>query len=281
MTISSVSGGADAHGPYIDHVIILVPYSYLEHPPSWIKDNFVLSPGGKHADGRTENRLILLQDGSYLELIAFIDDNEALRKGHWWDKPFGIVDFCLSASTDIDWHALNHSIITNGSEAQYDTPQSGGRKRPDGVDISWEVTFPRGVERGLVPFWCFDKTPRENRVPVTTENTRHPCGALGMSAISITTDEKSSRDARAVLSAITSQQNVNGTAVDKHVGQSFTFSRLLSVAASTAPAVIVAASTDARPRLKLALQVSRVENQPQAVQSSIGTGSLDISFSQA
>jgi hypothetical protein len=28
--------------------------------------------------------LILLADGSYIELIAFINDDPALREGHWW-----------------------------------------------------------------------------------------------------------------------------------------------------------------------------------------------------
>lgn len=66
------------------HIIILVPYELLTSPPSWLTSAFTISPGGRHADNRTENRLILLADGSYIELIAFINDDPALRKGHWW-----------------------------------------------------------------------------------------------------------------------------------------------------------------------------------------------------
>jgi hypothetical protein len=66
------------------HIIILVPYELLTSPPSWLTSAFTVSPGGRHADNRTENRLILLADGSYIELIAFINDDPALREGHWW-----------------------------------------------------------------------------------------------------------------------------------------------------------------------------------------------------
>ena len=70
--------------PSSSHIIILVPYEFLTSPPSWLTSAFTLSPGGRHADNRTENRLILLADGSYIELIAFINDDPALREGHWW-----------------------------------------------------------------------------------------------------------------------------------------------------------------------------------------------------
>lgn len=47
-------------------------------------DAFTISPGGRHADNRTENRLVIFADGSYLELIAFINDDPEKREGHWW-----------------------------------------------------------------------------------------------------------------------------------------------------------------------------------------------------
>lgn len=68
----------------LDHVVMLLPYELITKPPAWITDNFVVSPGGTHADGKTENRLVLFQDGTYLELIAFVNDDPDKRKGHWW-----------------------------------------------------------------------------------------------------------------------------------------------------------------------------------------------------
>ena len=67
----------------LDHVILLLPYQDLLNPPSWLTSNFIVSPGGLHADGKTENRLVLFEDGTYLELIAFINDDPVRRQGHW------------------------------------------------------------------------------------------------------------------------------------------------------------------------------------------------------
>ncbi|OCL03243.1 hypothetical protein AOQ84DRAFT_392409, partial [Glonium stellatum] len=70
--------------PQLDHIVILLPHADLLNPPAWLTKHFTISPGGRHADNRTENKLILFQDGSYIELIAFIDDDPARRAGHWW-----------------------------------------------------------------------------------------------------------------------------------------------------------------------------------------------------
>jgi hypothetical protein len=67
---------------YLDHIIILLPYSKLLALPAWIPKNFAVTPGGRHADGKTENRLICFEDGTYVELIAFIGDDPKLREGH-------------------------------------------------------------------------------------------------------------------------------------------------------------------------------------------------------
>jgi hypothetical protein len=166
----------------LDHVVVLLPYDYLENPPSWIKDNFTISPGGRHGDNKTENRLILFRDGTYLELIAFINDDPEKRKGHWWDKPYGVVDYAL-CTTDFDFEELVSRLKATDTGITYNPPKPGGRARPDGVQLKWEVTFANNIERGYVPFFCTDVTPRERRVPITKENTSHPCGALGMGGV--------------------------------------------------------------------------------------------------
>lgn len=56
-----------AEDPRLDHIIFLVPYASLTTLPLWITDNFAITPGGQHADGQTENKLICFEDGSYLE----------------------------------------------------------------------------------------------------------------------------------------------------------------------------------------------------------------------
>lgn len=66
----------------------------------------------------------------------------------------------------------------------------GGRKRADGVDVRWAVTFPRGnnggqESRGRVPFFCHDETERRVRVPLSEEKTTHPVGVLGVRELTV------------------------------------------------------------------------------------------------
>ncbi|KAI0145229.1 glyoxalase-like domain-containing protein [Xylariaceae sp. FL1272] len=189
---------------YLDHVVVLIPYDMLINPPAWITDNFTLSPGGRHAGNETENKLVLFQDGTYLEFIAFINDDPQKRKGHWWDKPYGVVDFALTTKPDepLDHEALEKRMADLHTPIRYGAPQTGGRAT-GGKEIKWQVTFPEGTERGTLPFWCEDITPREWRVPLTDENTTHPCGALGMAGLGIyTKGNRSSRLAKAAKAVV-------------------------------------------------------------------------------
>lgn len=171
-------------GGELDHVVLLIPYDTLTNPPPWITDNFTLSPGGRHGDNKTENRLVIFQDGTYLELIAFINDDPEKRKGHWWDKPYGVVDFALTSSSSLDHEGLQQRLEKSGTGVTYAEPKSGGRVT-NGNEIKWKVTFPQSVPRGNVPFFCEDVTKRELRVPVSKESTNHPSKALGMAGITL------------------------------------------------------------------------------------------------
>jgi hypothetical protein len=172
--------------PQLDHIVILVPHSTLLSPPPWINSNFTLSPGGRHGDSKTENKLIVFRDGSYLELIAFIDDSPAHRSGHFWDRPFGIIDYAFTTTAD-DFDEQYAGIVErlegNDLGVSFVDPKSGSRLREDGERISWKVTFPSNIPRGQVPFWVHDVTPRSDRVPSSPSATTHPCGAVGISRL--------------------------------------------------------------------------------------------------
>jgi hypothetical protein len=196
--------------PQIDHVVLLLPYALITSPPDWLTTAFTLSPGGRHADNRTENRLILFADGSYLELIAFIDDDPKNREGHWWDKPYGIVDWALTTTTEEqpDVKRINSRLQNKDSKVRYADPVAGGRKRPDGVELRWRVTFPTGIERGVVPFWCHDVTDREKRVPLSKEATEHPSGALGVAGIRVGVDDGRVKAVNDAVEAIVGNENL-------------------------------------------------------------------------
>ncbi|KAH8599346.1 glyoxalase-like domain-containing protein [Bisporella sp. PMI_857] len=180
----------------IDHIIILVPYDSLNHPPQWITSNFTITPGGRHADGRTENRLICFKDGSYFELIAFINDDPKLRKGHWWDKPFGIVDFAFTTAdgAEKNFTELQERLkAIEGCDVRYEKPREGGRRRDDGQELKWHVTFPdvtQGHTRGELPFFCHDITSRSLRVPFSEESTTHPTSAYGIRDLTVFLSEE-------------------------------------------------------------------------------------------
>jgi hypothetical protein len=173
--------------PGLDHLILFVPVdpeTNLPKVPTFFTKNFTLTPGGVHADGITSNTLILFADGCYIELISFIDPSKAAS--HWWgpDASFvGWKDWCL---TNPKTPEENYGSI----KETHDKPVHGGRKRADGVDVKWAVTFPKGENggqktRGRIPFFCHDITQRNIRVPLSKENTTHPCGALGITKLSI------------------------------------------------------------------------------------------------
>ncbi|KAH7397738.1 glyoxalase-like domain-containing protein [Cadophora sp. MPI-SDFR-AT-0126] len=186
---------------HLDHIIVLVPYASLTNPPAWITENFTITPGGQHADRKTENRLICFRDGSYVELIAFVNDDPKNREGHrWGGKHFGIIDFAFTHRTGdaaalfselqerldgVDWKE-------DAIKVEYQPPVAGGRKRPDGKEVKWTVTTPvttTGYQSGQLPFFCHDVTPRSVRVPVSEEAITHPNGAYGIKQLTIFVDE--------------------------------------------------------------------------------------------
>ncbi|KAL7271648.1 hypothetical protein RUND412_005571 [Rhizina undulata] len=190
----------------LDHVVILLSYTDLVNPPPWLTKNFTLIPGGRHSDGKTENKLILFQDGTYLELIAFINDNPSLKRGHpWGDKEYGFIDYALTNAdgSTFDYAGLRGRINKKGGRLgiDYAQPADGGRKRPDGKEVKWRVTFPQNVtsghsteigaggRRGEIPFWCHDETPRSLRVDASKENTVHPSGVKGIAQLTVLVPE--------------------------------------------------------------------------------------------
>jgi hypothetical protein len=251
--------------PQIDHVVFLLPYALIQSPPTWLTSAFTLSPGGRHADNRTENRLILLADGSYLELMAFIDDDPKNREGHAWDKPYGIVDWALTITSEEqpDVKKINSRLEGKDSEVRYADPVAGGRKRPDGVELKWKVTNPTGIERGAVPFWCHDVTEREKRVPVSKEATEHPSGALGVAGIRVGVDDGRVKAVSEAVGAIVGNENL-GLGVPK------------AVDGLKDPWVQVQTADGHALKLELVLQTAGADQQD--IRQKVGDGEVVISF---
>ncbi|KAF1845098.1 uncharacterized protein K460DRAFT_286697 [Cucurbitaria berberidis CBS 394.84] len=197
----------------LDHLILFVPVdtaTNLPNVPAYLKDNFTLTPGGFHADGATSNVLILLADGCYIELASFLDPK--FLPTHWWGPDFnfaGWKDWCLTnASTPEE----NYDNV----KETHGEPVHGGRKRADGVDVKWAVTFPKGENggqgvRGRIPFFCHDSTPRNVRVAIDDEKTTHPSGALGVRQLTVIVKDQALLDeTRRINAAILGGDGLEG-----------------------------------------------------------------------
>jgi xanthine/CO dehydrogenase XdhC/CoxF family maturation factor len=183
----------------LDHLVILV--GNLDRA---VRDyaglGFSVTPGGEHADGLTHNALIPFRDGSYLELVAFVDPEDP-RDNVWGWRPFlssggGLIDYCV-ASDDL----LDDSRRLEERRLGVDGPTDGGRRLPDGTEIRWRVARIRQDGR-LLPFLIEDVTPRSLRVP-GGPRAEHPNGATGIARLELAAAEagEATRDLAALLGA--------------------------------------------------------------------------------
>lgn len=118
--------------------------------------------GGSHANGVTHMAQLCLDDGGYVELIAArtIGGTSPLWTKHIAEGS-GACAWCVRADAVADevdrLRAL--SVPVRG-------PIKGGRKRPDGEQVDWELAFVgEGSSPGATyPFLVRDLTPRSRRV---------------------------------------------------------------------------------------------------------------------
>lgn len=181
---------------HLDHVVIRV-----NDLDAAIRDytelGFTVVPGGEHPGLGSRNALIAFEDGSYLELITF-RNSESRRlmpkhvrarelaasehtpmERHWlaWESaPEGLVDFALRPSS------IDTAIREAASRGlKLEGPIPGGRTRPDGKRVSWQMALPDSFD---LPFLCADVTPRSLRVP-EGDARRHENGAVGILSVQV------------------------------------------------------------------------------------------------
>ena len=164
----------------LDHLVILVSDLGLA-AADYERLGFAVTPGGEHADGLTRNALVPFEDGSYFELVSFLDPEDPTDNFWGWREFLpreGLIDYCV-ASDDLEsdvgrLESLSFSV---------DGPDDGGRRLPDGEKIRWRSARVRQEGR-LLPFLIEDLTPRELRVPGGPA-AEHPNGATGIVRLEI------------------------------------------------------------------------------------------------
>jgi hypothetical protein len=164
----------------LDHLVILVGDLDLA-AADYERLGFTVTPGGEHADGLTRNALVPFEDGSYFELVSFLDPEDPTDNVWGW-RGFlpkeGLIDYCV-ASADLESDVRRLESLGFG----VDGPDDGGRRLPDGVEIRWRSA--RMCQEGrLLPFLIEDLTPRELRVPGGPA-AEHPNGATGIARLEI------------------------------------------------------------------------------------------------
>lgn len=190
----------------LDHLVILVRDLELASA-DYASLGFAVTPGGEHADGLTRNALIPFEDGSYLELVSFLDPEDPTDNFWGWREflPYeGLIDYC-AASDDLDSDASRLESLG----FFVDGPDDGGRRLPDGEEIRWRSARIRQEGR-LLPFLIEDLTPRGLRVPGGPA-ARHPNGAKGVSRLEVSAPD--SRQAASSLSALADITNDTDTSV--------------------------------------------------------------------
>lgn len=178
----------------IDHIVIFV--NDLDAATGNYRSlGFTVTPGGEHERFGTRNALIPFQDGSYLELIAWIEPEAATRPlsrlgpdaallsaaerrvETWLNRDEGLVDFAL-LPTDID-----EAVATaQANGLALDGPLDGSRTRPDGQAVLWKFAFPDAFD---LPFLCADVSDRALRVPegIAREHANGVTGIYGISVV--------------------------------------------------------------------------------------------------
>ncbi len=163
----------------LDHVVVVVP-NLDQAIRGFARLGFVVTPGGRHSTG-THNALVGLEDGSYLELLAFAEPNPSHRWAPLLAGGGGLSDFC-AISDDLDTDLARY----DAAGIVMSPPREMSRTRPDGVTIRWRLSVPPHIAPGTVPFLIEDLTPITHRRPPAC---RHPNGVNGIAAIRLVSSD--------------------------------------------------------------------------------------------
>ena len=182
----------------LDHLVILVA-DLEEAVRDYGRLGFRVTPGGEHADGLTRNALVPFWDGTYLELVNFVDPEDG-RDNVWGWRGFlpgeGLVDYCAASG------GLRDEVgRLRGLGLGVEDLGEGGRRLPGGEEIRWRSAS-IAQEGKVLPFLIEDLTPRRMRVP-GGRAADHPNGATGISRLEVSARDpaKARRDLAALTDA--------------------------------------------------------------------------------
>lgn len=168
-----------------DHAVIGVK-SLEASLASYRRLGFDVQPGGRHADGGTENALIRF-GLDYLELLAIFDQEAARVAGRTLfeehdQREAAVIGYALATET------LDEEVQRfRGNYALPAQPRAMGRKRPDGKALTWRVYAPGNSGMSFHRPWPFLiqwDTPDAQRLTIDQPGT-HPNGTIGWRRIAV------------------------------------------------------------------------------------------------
>jgi hypothetical protein len=121
--------------------------------------------GGPHGNGITQMASIGFDDGTYIELIAPI--KPGVTAGSDWSK------FMSEDAVTCAWAVGTNVLLQEVDRLKkagvaIRGPDSGSRKRPDGMSIEWKTAdVGNGTPGSTLPFVIEDETPRAWRVQIS------------------------------------------------------------------------------------------------------------------
>ena len=140
--------------------------------------------GGEHSSHQTEMAIMSFPDGSYLELIAWVDA-KAPHPGQSWAK---FIDRQAGPSA---WAVAVDDIGRETARLKaagiaVTEPARSGRMRTDGVRLEWQTAGAGPGDRGAVlPFLIQDLTPRDRRVYPSGKPTTQEYGGISKVVIAV------------------------------------------------------------------------------------------------
>lgn len=171
----------------LDHVVIAVG-DLAATVEDYRRLGFTVQIGGDHPGRTSHNALVVFDDGSYLELIAWKAPAPSERwYAHHQAHGDGFVDFALLPD-GVEARVASakaRGLALNG-------PIDGGRVRPDGVRLAWQTARQTTFD---LPFLCGDVTPRPLRVP-EGDCRRHANGVSGIASVAVSVEDVATSAAR-------------------------------------------------------------------------------------
>lgn len=174
--------------PVIDHLVYAAPDLDVGVAEIERLTGAAAVAGGPHVGMGTRNALVAFDDTTYLEIIG-VDPDQPEPIG---PRPFGLDDGAaprLAAYAVRPWPGetiadIGAVFATHGFALSDAAPMS--RRRPDGVELTWEIAFPATPESfadGVLPFvidWGDTESPAVSAPvagPLITLAAAHPDAA--------------------------------------------------------------------------------------------------------